>query len=130
MDTELPAPVKLEGLARLKDHHTGLAVYKAGKPPTGVAASTPAAAVLQRLRADQASVRRWKKRIPFIAFFGLVMAISQAVALPRFLAVNGAACAVLGPSGCVVLRVESKLASSMRNDPLKPQSRVTHRLRC
>ena len=53
-------------------------------------------AVLQRLRDDQAKAERWKKRIPFIAFFGLVLALGLAIALPRFMAVNGTVCAVLG----------------------------------
>ena len=52
--------------------------------------------VLQRLREDQERAGRWKKRIPFIALFGLVLALSLAIALPRFLVVNGTACAVLG----------------------------------
>ena len=51
---------------------------------------------LQRLRADQERAGRWKKRIPFIALFGLVLALGLAVALPRFMAVNGMSCAVLG----------------------------------
>ena len=51
---------------------------------------------LQRLRADQESAGRWQKRIPFIAFFGLVLALGLAIALPRFMAVNGMSCAVLG----------------------------------
>ena len=51
---------------------------------------------LQRLRADQEKAARWKKRIPFIALFGLVLALGLAVALPRFMAVNGTSCAVLG----------------------------------
>ena len=53
-------------------------------------------AVLQRLRDDQAKAGRWKKRIPFIAIFGLVLALGLAVALPRFMAGNGTTCAVLG----------------------------------
>ena len=51
---------------------------------------------LQRLRADQESAGRWKKRIPFIALLGLVLALGLAGALPRFMAVNGTSCAVLG----------------------------------
>jgi hypothetical protein len=35
-------------------------------------------------------------RIPFIALFGLVLALGLTIALPRFMAGNGAACAVLG----------------------------------
>jgi hypothetical protein len=52
--------------------------------------------VLQRLREDQERAGRWKKRIPFIALFGLVLALGLAIALPRFLAVNGISCAALG----------------------------------
>jgi hypothetical protein len=51
---------------------------------------------LQRLRADQERAGRWKKRIPFIALFGLVLVLGLALALPRFMAVNGTSCAVLG----------------------------------
>ena len=51
---------------------------------------------LQRLRADQERAGRWKKRIPFIALFGLVLALGLAIALPRFMAVNGTFCVVLG----------------------------------
>lgn len=53
-------------------------------------------ATLQRLRADQERASRWKKRIPFIAFFGLVLSLGLAIALPRFMAVNGTFCGVLG----------------------------------
>jgi len=53
-------------------------------------------AVLQRLRDDQASAGRWKKRIPFIALFGLVLVLGLTIALPRFMAGNGTPCAVLG----------------------------------
>ena len=48
------------------------------------------------MRDDQASARRWKKRVPFIAFFGLALALCLTVALPRFIAGNGTTCAVLG----------------------------------
>jgi len=51
---------------------------------------------LQQLRADQERAGRWKKRIPFIAFFGLVLALGLAIALPRFIAGNASGCAVLG----------------------------------
>ena len=51
---------------------------------------------LQRLRADQERAGRWKKRIPFIALLGLVLVLGLAIALPRFMAVNGTSCAVLG----------------------------------
>lgn len=53
-------------------------------------------ATLQRLRADQERAGRWKKRIPFIAFFGLVLVLGLVIGLPRFLVANGSTCAVLG----------------------------------
>lgn len=53
-------------------------------------------ATLQRLRDDQERAGRWKKRIPFIALFGLVLVLGLAIALPRFMAVNDTSCAVLG----------------------------------
>ena len=52
--------------------------------------------VLQRLRADQERAGRWKRRIPFIALFGLVLALSLAIALPRILADSGFGCEVIG----------------------------------
>jgi ABC-type transporter Mla subunit MlaD len=53
-------------------------------------------AVLQHLRDDLEEAGRWKKRIPFIALFGLVLALGLTIALPRFVAGNGFGCAVLG----------------------------------
>ena len=52
--------------------------------------------MLQHLRDDLEKAVRWKRRIPFIAFFGLVLALGLTIALPRFLAGNGLGCAVLG----------------------------------
>ncbi|AWB50927.1 hypothetical protein HYN69_20325 (plasmid) [Gemmobacter aquarius] len=52
--------------------------------------------VLQRLRTDQERAGRWKKRIPFIAFFGLVLALGLAIVLPRILANSGSGCGVIG----------------------------------
>ena len=51
---------------------------------------------LQRLRADQERAGRWKKRIPFIALFGLVLVFGLAIALPRILADSGFGCDVIG----------------------------------
>lgn len=51
---------------------------------------------LQRLRDDLARAGRWKTRIPFIALFGLVLALILSIALPCFMAGNAAGCAVLG----------------------------------
>ena len=53
-------------------------------------------AVLQHLRDDLEEAGRWKRRIPFIAFFGLALVLGLTIALPRFLAGNGIGCAVLG----------------------------------
>ena len=51
---------------------------------------------LQRLRADQERAGRWKKRIPFIALFWLVLVLGLAIALPRILADSGFGCDVIG----------------------------------
>lgn len=51
---------------------------------------------LQRLRSDQEKAVRWKKRIPFIALFGLVLALGLTVALPRILADFGFGCGIIG----------------------------------
>ena len=51
---------------------------------------------LQRVRDELVRAGRWKKRILFIAFFGLVLVLGLSIALPRFMAGNGVACAVLG----------------------------------
>lgn len=51
---------------------------------------------LQRLRDELDKAGRWKKRTPFIALFGLVLALCLIIALPRFIAGNGTACAILG----------------------------------
>ena len=51
---------------------------------------------LQRMRDDQERAGRWKRRILFIALFGLVLALGLAIALPRFMAGNASTCAVLG----------------------------------
>ena len=52
--------------------------------------------VLQRLRADQERAGRWKKRIPFIAFFGLVLSLGLAIALPRIVVDSGFGCRIIG----------------------------------
>lgn len=54
--------------------------------------------LLKSTRREKAEAERWKKRIPFIAIFGLVLVLGLAVGLPRFLAGHGTACAVLGGS--------------------------------
>ena len=53
-------------------------------------------AVLQHLHDDLEKAGRWKRRIPFIALFGLVLALGLTIALPRFLAGKATSCAVLG----------------------------------
>lgn len=53
-------------------------------------------AVLQHIRDDLEGAGRWKRRIPFVALFGLVLALGLTIALPRFIASNSIGCAVLG----------------------------------
>lgn len=53
-------------------------------------------AVLQHLRDDLDEAGRWKRRIPFIALFGLALALGLTIALPRFMAGNGTTCTALG----------------------------------
>lgn len=86
----------LSPLNRLEALHSGFAADRQDTRRTLHDLAQQEEAVLQRLRDDQASARRWKKRIPFIALFGLVLALGLTIALPRFMAGNGAACAVLG----------------------------------
>ena len=52
--------------------------------------------VLQRLWTDQERAGRWKKRIPFIALFGLVLSLGLAIALPRIVADSGFGCGIIG----------------------------------
>ena len=51
---------------------------------------------LQRLRDELAKAGRWKRRIPFIALFGLVLALGLVIALPRIFADSGFGCDVIG----------------------------------
>jgi len=69
--------------------------------------------LLKSIRRDKADAERWKKRIPFIAIFGLVLVLGLGIALPRFMGHNPATCRIIGgqmlvpPSGspaCVLLR--------------------------
>jgi hypothetical protein len=83
-------------LDRLEALHFGFAADRQDTRRTLDDLARQEEAALQRLRDDQASAGRWKKRIPFIALFGLVLALGLTIALPRFMAVNGTACAVLG----------------------------------
>lgn len=52
--------------------------------------------MLIRLRDELETTRRWKKRIPFLAIAGLVLALGLSIALPRVLAGNSTTCTVLG----------------------------------
>ena len=61
--------------------------------------------VLQRLRDDLERAGRWEKRIPFIAIFGVVLALGLTVALLRFLANYNISCELLGGSW-VVSKIE------------------------
>jgi hypothetical protein len=91
IDKVLVAP-----LNRLEALHSGFAADRQDATRTLDDLARQEEAVLQRLRADQERVGRWKKRIPFIALFGLVLVLGLTIALPRFMAGSGAACAVLG----------------------------------
>jgi hypothetical protein len=83
-------------LNRLEALHSGFASDRQDTRRTLDDLARQEEVVLQRLRDDQERAGRWKKRIPFIALFGLVLALGLAIALPRSMAGNGAACAVLG----------------------------------
>lgn len=83
-------------LDRLEVLHSGFAADRQDTRCTLYDLARQEEAVLQRLRDDQARAGRWKKRVPFIALFGLALALGLTIALPRFTAGNGAACAVLG----------------------------------
>ena len=91
IDKALVAP-----LNRLEALHSGFAADRQDASRTLDDLARQEEAVLQRLRDDQASAGRWKKRIPFIALFGLALALGLSITLPRFLVVSGAACVVLG----------------------------------
>ena len=91
IDKALLAP-----LNRLEALHSGFAADRKDTRRTLDDLALQEEAVLQRLRDDQAKAGRWKRRIPFIALFGLVLALGLTIALPRFMAGNGAVCAVLG----------------------------------
>ena len=85
-----------QSLDRLEVLHSGFDADRQDNCRTLDELTRQEEAVLQQLLDDQARAGRWKKRIPFIALFGLVVALGLTVALPRFLAGNGTACAVLG----------------------------------
>lgn len=91
IDKALASPLdRLEGL------HLGLAADRRDASCTLDELVRQEEQTLQRLRDDLASAGRWKKRALFIALFGLILVLGLAIALPRFMAGNGAACAVLG----------------------------------
>ena len=91
IDKALVAP-----LNRLESLHSGFATDRQDTRRTLDNLARQEEAVLQRLRDDQAKAGRWKRRVPFIALFGLALALGLTIALPRFTAGNGTACAVLG----------------------------------
>lgn len=91
IDKALAAPLyRLEGL------HLGLAADRRDASRTLEELVRQEEQTLQRLRDDLARAGRWKKRTPFIALFGLVLALGLSIATPRFMAGNDTACAVLG----------------------------------
>ncbi|SEO33209.1 hypothetical protein SAMN04488103_1241 [Gemmobacter aquatilis] len=91
IDKALAAPLdRLEGL------HLSLAADRRDASRTLDELVRQEEQTLQRLRDELARAERWKKRAPFIALFGLVLAVGLSIALPRFMAGNGTACTVLG----------------------------------
>lgn len=91
IDKALAVPLdRLEGL------HLGLTADRRDASRTLDELVQQEEQTLQRLRDELAMVGRWKKRAPFIAFFGLVLVLGFSIALPRFMAGNGTGCVVLG----------------------------------
>ena len=91
IDKALAAPLdRLEGL------HLSLAADRRDTSRTLDQLVRQEEQTLQRLRDELARAGRWKRRALFIALFGLVLVLGLNIALPRFLAGNGTACAVLG----------------------------------
>ena len=91
IDKALAAPLdRLEGL------HLGLAADRRDASRTMDELVRQEEQTIQRLRDELERAGRWKKRTPFIALFGLALVLGFNIALPRFLAGNGTACAVLG----------------------------------
>lgn len=86
----------LSPLDRLEALHAGFAADRQDASHTLGELARQEEAVLQHLRGDQASAGRWKSRVPFIALFGLLLALGLAIALPRFIAGNSTVCAALG----------------------------------
>jgi hypothetical protein len=91
IDKALVAP-----LNRLEALHSGFAADRQDANRSLAELVLQEEAVLQHLRDSQASAGRWKRRVPFIVLLGLVLMLSLTIALPRFMAVNDAVCAVLG----------------------------------
>ena len=83
-------------LDRLEGLHLGLTADRRDASRTMDELVRQEEQTLQRLRDDLANAGRWKKRAPFIALFGLVLVLGLTIALPRFMAGNGAVCTVLG----------------------------------
>lgn len=91
IDKALAAPLdRLEGL------HLGLAADRREASRTLDELVRQEEQTLQRLRDELARAGRWTKRTPFIALIGLALVLALSIALPRFMAGNGVACAVLG----------------------------------
>jgi hypothetical protein len=91
IDKALAAP-----LDRLEVLHLALAADRRDACRTLDELARQEEQTLQRLHDDLVRAGRWKKRTPFIVLFGLILVLGLAIALPRFMAGNGPACAVLG----------------------------------
>lgn len=52
--------------------------------------------LLIRIQSEKHDVERWKRRLQFIAIFGLVLALALGIALPRVAAHSTPACRIIG----------------------------------
>lgn len=52
--------------------------------------------LLKSIRREKVEAERWKRRIPFIAIFGLVLVFGLGLGLPRFMADNPTTCRIIG----------------------------------
>ena len=85
-----------QSLDRLEALHSGFAADRQDASRSRAELVRQEEQTLQRLRDELDKAGRWKKRAPFIALLGLVLVLGLSIALPRFIAGNGAVCTVLG----------------------------------
>lgn len=114
-------------LDRLEGLHPGLAADRRDASRTLDELVRQEEKTLQRLRDDLARAGRWKKRTPFVALFGLVLALGLSIALTRFMAGNGTICAVLSGEW---LRGSDSGKLACQGEECRCCGKVIHRLRC